>query len=289
MVHRNSIAVVGLLFIVLVMTGFVVGRAPHASALGIVTPFILPAILTFTFLVVFAYGKAIIEMLTAFLLNRPKQEGRKISPLASLLGYIVVVITLILLVRTGVIQKFFNILQQTATLIASSGAQILHTNQGIKSAPSALTVALSYYTVLIFVGIIFLSVVLFFAAIRLAYREAHETFSGEQTKLEALRVVQQAANSLRNNTEYEETILKCYRQMCNVLSGRGFIIASEQTAREFASTVSQKLSLGNDAVNGLTFLFEEARYSAHIISDDKRRMAVNELGSLEKALSKGAG
>lgn len=289
MVHRNSIAVVGLLFIVLMMTGFVVGRVPHASALGIVTPFILPAILTFTFLVVLAYGRAIIEMLTAFLLNRPKQEGRKISPLASLLGYIVVIITLILLVRTGVIQKFFNILQQTASLIASSGAQILRTNQGIKSAPSAITMALSYYTVLIFAGLIFLSVVLFFAAIRLAYREAHETFSGEQIKLEALQVVQQAANSLRNNTEYEETILKCYRQMCNVLSGRGFIIASEQTAREFASTVSQKLNLGSDAVKGLTFLFEEARYSAHIISDDKRRMAVNELGSLENALSKGAG
>jgi hypothetical protein len=76
--------------------------------------------------------------------------------------------------------------------------------------------------------------------------------------------------------------------MCEVLSGRGFIIRADQTAREFASTVSKKLSLGNDAVKGLTFLFEEARYSDHVINDDQRRLAVNKLGSLENALSPGA-
>ncbi len=290
MVHRNSIALVGVLFVILMMTGFVVGRTPHASALGVMAPFILPAILTLYFLVVLAYGKRIIEMLAALFLYRPKQERSKVSLLAGILGYIVVFVALILLARIGSLQSFFSLLQEAFTVIVSSGAQIAHLNQGIKSAPSATMVALSYYTVLIFAGIAFLSVTLFFGALWLAFKEGREgSSSGEEVKLEALQVVQQAVNSLRNNTDYEETIVKCYRQMCEVLSGRGFIIGADQTAREFGSTLSKKLSLGNDAVKTLTFLFEEARYSAHIINDDQRRLAVNKLGSLENVLSQGAG
>lgn len=289
MVHRNSIALVGVLFVILMMTGFVVGRIPHASALGTMAPFILPAILTLYFLVVLAYGKRIMEMLAALFFYRPKQEHSRVSLLAGILGYIVVFVALVLLARIGELQSFFSLLQQAFTAIASTGAQIAHLNQGIRSAPPATMVALSYYTVLIFAGIAFLSVTLFFGALRLAYKEGHEGPSSEEVKLEALQVVQQAANSLRNNTDYEETIVKCYRQMCEVLSGRGFIIGADQTAREFASTVSNKLSLGSDAVRGLTFLFEEARYSAHIINDDQRRLAVNSLDSLENALSQSAG
>jgi hypothetical protein len=288
MTNRNNLALASLLVIVLIMTSVILGSAPHASALVGITPFIIPTILTFTFLVILAYGKVIIAMLAALFLGRQKQDRRKIGFLGTLLGYIVVAIALILLFRTGGIQKFLSLFQQTANLIQSSGAQILHTNQGIPAAPSALTVALSYYTALVFAGIVFLYAALFFAAVRLAFRQTHEPLSGEQTNVEALQVVQQAVKSLTNKAEYEETILKCYRQMCDVLRGRGFVIASDQTAREFASTVSQKLSLGIDAVKGLTFLFEEARYSAHIITDDKRRLAVNELSSIEDALSKGA-
>jgi hypothetical protein len=288
MASRSSLALVALLVIMLIMTAAVAGKAPHVSALGDITPFILPAILTFSFLVVLAYGKVIVAMLAALLLKRPKRDERKMGFLATLLGYLIVAIALILLVRTGGIQRFLTLFDQTATLIQSSGAQTLLTNQGIQSAPSALTTLLSYYTALIFAGIILLYVIFFFAALRLAFRQNHPPFSGEQTKREALQVVQQAVKSLTNKAEYEETILRCYRQMCDVLRGRGFVIAPAETAREFASTVSQKLSLGSDAVEGLTFLFEEARYSAHIITDDKRRLAVNELSSIENALSKGA-
>ena len=294
MVNRDSIALVGVLFVILMMTGLVVGRTPRTSALGTMAPFMLPAILTLYFLVVLAYGKRIIEILAALFLYRPKQQRGKASPFAGILGSIVVFVALILLARIGALQSFFSLLQEASTSLVglweSSGAQIAHLNQGIKSAPSATMVALSYYMVLIFAGIAFLSVALFFGALRLAYKEGHEgSSSGEEVKLEALQVVQQAVNSLRNNTNYEETIVKCYRQMCEILSGRGFIIGADQTAREFASTVSKKLSMGNDVIRGLTFLFEEARYSAHIINDDQRRLAVNKLDSLENALSQGAG
>jgi len=72
--------------------------------------------------------------------------------------------------------------------------------------------------------------------------------------------------------------------MCNVLLDCGFRIAPTQTASEFARNVSIRLGLGGSAVNGLTFLFEEARYSNHQIDDSRRADAISQLENLERSL-----
>jgi hypothetical protein len=72
--------------------------------------------------------------------------------------------------------------------------------------------------------------------------------------------------------------------MCETLSEKGHNIQPAQTPREFVQNVSRKLDLKADSVKGLTFLFEEARYSNHNIGDEKRGMALNYLRSLEHAL-----
>jgi hypothetical protein len=73
--------------------------------------------------------------------------------------------------------------------------------------------------------------------------------------------------------------------MCAILSDRGFLISPTQTAREFGENVSRKLELGGASVSGLTFLFEEARYSDHLIEDQKRHLAMDYLNSLERVLT----
>jgi len=99
-----------------------------------------------------------------------------------------------------------------------------------------------------------------------------------------LQAVQQARAKLKASEKYYETILDCYKQMCRVLSDSGHSIRPTETPREFAQSVSKKLELGTDSVLGLTFLFEEARYSNHRIGDEKKELAVNYLGSLEQVL-----
>ena len=73
--------------------------------------------------------------------------------------------------------------------------------------------------------------------------------------------------------------------MCMILSDAGIVQIHSDTAREFAEDVSLKLRAGSDAVQALTFLFEEARYSNHQITEEKRVMAVQYLESLQQALS----
>ena len=147
--------------------------------------------------------------------------------------------------------------------------------------------ALLYYTLLVFGAVVLVSFGLFFGGLKTAYhmiREEHAPFPSVPARIEASKVIQKAAMSLKLTGDYRETILNCYRQMCNVLSERGFGIEPTQTASEFAHSVSIRLGLGGSAVNGLTFLFEEARYSNHQIDDSRRAEAINQLETLERSL-----
>jgi hypothetical protein len=73
--------------------------------------------------------------------------------------------------------------------------------------------------------------------------------------------------------------------MCRLLAEIGLEIGLAQTPREFALQASKKLRFGKEAVNTLTFLFEEARYSQHSLGDDKRSIAISQLTTLQNALA----
>jgi hypothetical protein len=142
--------------------------------------------------------------------------------------------------------------------------------------------------VILFLAIVFVSFGLFFGGLRTAYTWARDDLrpaKSRPVRQEALEIIRNASYSLRSNGEYRAVILRCYRQMCQMLSEDGFKIRLDETAREFSQNVSGKLKLGSEAVRCLTFLFEEARYSAHEIEDEKRVTALNELDLLERALT----
>jgi hypothetical protein len=113
-----------------------------------------------------------------------------------------------------------------------------------------------------------------------------EAVTSENTvKQKATEVVSRTVRMLEAGNNYQETILACYRQMCILLGEIGLEIGLAQTPREFALQASEKLRFGKEAVNTLTFLFEEARYSRHFLGDDKRRLAITQLTTLENELT----
>jgi hypothetical protein len=144
---------------------------------------------------------------------------------------------------------------------------------------------LFYYTILVFGAIILVSFSLILGALRSAYLERRALTDNSELKNGTLDIIQDAMAKLESRQKYNEIILECYRQMCETLSGKGHLsIQPAQTPREFADGVSGQLDLDAESVKGLTFLFEEARYSKHTIGDDKRGLALNYLRSLEHAL-----
>ena len=286
MPQREWIASAALLGLILLFTVIATGSEPKPILIGALAQYLLPALLTLYLLVVLYNARAIIELLASFLLGNRKQEGTGHSWMV-VIGYAIgVIIVLVFFISFPRLQKMLGAVQAA---VAGTWA-IFGLTPGLppQIAATSTNLYLFYYIVLLFIAIVLVSFTLLFGGIRTAYRWAREEHSQLNTKLvrqETLRVVQKAARDLRLTGDYRETILNCYLQMCHVLSLHGFRIGLQETASEFSNKVSDKLGLGGDSMRGLTFLFEEARYSDHSIDDTKRASAINQLETLERSLA----
>lgn len=291
MLRKQTALLIGLTAIVLILTGSAVRGRANSSALGVLAPVIIPALFTLYLIVVLAYGRAIIEILAAFLISGPRNEGRHmVSLLATIFAWAMVLSMIGLLVRyqRELAQIMVNVLQQAGGFFLSTlGVSPQTIQMEAASNASATNMMLFYYTIVVFGAIVLVSFSLLFAAVHKAYKDARSTTTAvaeSGPRQQALKVVQEALTNLEGSERYHEIIVRCYKQMCEILFDRGYVIGAAETAREFAENVSSKLDLGVDSVRGLTFLFEEARYSDHRIGDEKREMALNHLNSLELAL-----
>jgi hypothetical protein len=286
MFEKQTVALVGLTAVILVLTGAAVGSAPSSPMLGVVAPVIIPALLTWYLLMILAYGGRIIEILAAFLVLRPLKETRQTqSMLATVLAWVIVIALAVVIIRPEIMQSLAGAFQQAAEVFSSSANVLSQTNQaGVESNPSPSNVVLYYYAILVFGAILVVSFSLFLGGLRKAYTEIRAQSGEHRLREDVLGVVKSTRAKLEARDRYPDAIIECYQQMCEILSRRGHEIGPAQTAREFAEHVSGKLDLATDLVKGLTFLFEEARYSDHQIGDEKRSIALNYLYSLEHAL-----
>ncbi len=287
MPQRELILPIALLCVIALFTALATSTAPRPPMIGAFAEYLLPAILTIYLLAVLAYSKTIVELLAAFFLGNRKQNASGGRSFAVILGYVIGFVLFFVFFRIVMSQSISGVFQTAANLIGTW----FHPTQSQTVAPSGGASAnpfLFYYTLIIFGTTVVVALALFFGGIRKAYewaREEYAPYNAEAAKREALGVVQKAVTALRLNGDYREAILRCYRQMCQVLASRGFNIGLQETAREFSESISHKLELGGEAIRSLTFLFEEARYSDHLIDDTKRAVALSQLENLERSLA----
>ena len=287
MPQRELIVPIALLCVIALFTAFATGATPRPPMIGAFAQYLLPAILTIYLLAVLAYSKIIVELLAAFFLGNRKQDGSSGRSFAVILGYAIGFVLFFVFLRIVMFQSIVGVFQTAANLVGTwfhaTQSQTIAQPSGASANPF-----LFYYTLIIFGTTVVVALALFFGGIRKAYewaRDEYAPYNAEVAKREALGVVQKTVTALRLNGDYREAILRCYRQMCQVLSSRGFNIGLQETAREFSENISHKLELGGDAIRSLTFLFEEARYSDHSIDDTKRAVALSQLESLERSLA----
>jgi hypothetical protein len=276
-----------LLCVLTVFTVFALGHPVGSTMIGGYADLIAPALLTIYLLAVVANARVIMGLLAAYFLGKGKKEASGVKFLWAILGYAVGFALLVFVLRNTFLLRMFGVMENVIT----AGAAALHLTQA-QNAPvlqsQGINPLLLYYTFIIFGAVVLVSFVLVMGGMHTAYevaRKGHGPTTTATARLEALEVVQTAARNLRSSGDYRDTILNCYRQMCYVLSNYGFMTSPHETASEFSDGISEKLKLGVDSVKGLTFLFEEARYSDHEIDDAKRAKALDELESLERSLA----
>ncbi len=275
---------------ILVLTGSVVGQVPRSPTLGGLAPILILALMTWYLLILIVHRGEIMTALAAILKLRRKTKPDETNLWLTIAVYTTLIVLGIIALWTGLSQRILSRLQGMAIIFGTENPS-RPSSQLNPIAGNPWVTPFIYYGFFVSAAILTLSFVILLGGLSLALktREVNPDDSELEMKMNAAEVVRQTITSLRAAKAYHETILQCYKLMCKVLSSAGIEVEPAETAREFAESISTRLELGKDAVRGLTFLFEEARYSDHEISEEKRIMALNHLKSLEQTLSTNVG
>jgi hypothetical protein len=94
---------------------------------------------------------------------------------------------------------------------------------------------------------------------------------------------EQAISSIQAGGRLDETITRCYREMCRVLQEeRGIERNAAMTPSEFEQVLSGK-GMPRQAVHQLTHLFEEIRYGSKPAGPREEQMAIESLSAIAAA------
>jgi hypothetical protein len=107
---------------------------------------------------------------------------------------------------------------------------------------------------------------------------------------EIANIFSYASELLAAGDEVRSSIFICYQNLCEVLMQRGFLRRGFETVREFELAIRTALpEIREESLIALDRIFEEARYSSHILGENHRSNAtlaltsvVDEINSLEE-------
>jgi hypothetical protein len=106
----------------------------------------------------------------------------------------------------------------------------------------------------------------------------------EEKRREVAEILDEAASELVLGADYRDTVLRCYRLICEVLERESKISGRKLTAREFTVKVSEQLGLGSAYLPRATELFELARYSDLEITRSQALEAADCLSNLSASV-----
>lgn len=116
------------------------------------------------------------------------------------------------------------------------------------------------------------------------YRSLKRKPIASAARTETAEEVAQTIYSLETGTDARSAILRCYRNMSEILARHGTPNKEHLTPREFRSQAGPILGLNEGSLQRLTGLFEVARYSPHPVGEGHRREATSCLKEIQAEL-----
>ena len=102
----------------------------------------------------------------------------------------------------------------------------------------------------------------------------------ESAAKEIADIFSYTAELLAAGDSKREAIFQCYESLVHVLMGRGFLRRDFETVREFEMAIRSALPISEQALLSLDRIFEEARYSSHVLGNQHRESAQMALNSV---------
>ena len=172
--------------------------------------------------------------------------------------------------------------------LALPGGSTRPGDPGASSTSGPIPVSTAFpIAVVVFVSVV-IAIYVFALASRILPRLIDAVKGGEPTRerrrLEAVRAVRRTLLDLESGTDFRTAVMACYQRMCSLIAARGVARQDVLTAREIEGLALAELGLSREGVDGLTDLFEEARYSTHEIGLAQRDRAIECLTSIRREL-----
>lgn len=105
-----------------------------------------------------------------------------------------------------------------------------------------------------------------------------------KSRAAAAEAVTATIQELELGGDVRAAILACFDRFCRLLGERGVREQASLTPRELESFAVRSLQVSEDSAEALTSLFEEARYSRHLLSEADRDRAVESLQRIRSSL-----
>lgn len=139
-----------------------------------------------------------------------------------------------------------------------------------------------------FIGLVVVSSVIVLRAVKVSWDQAKLEATPSTIVTEARALAVEEAIRIVENPETPDPrmkILQCYKRMIKAASDLGAPISQDQTARELELGIRKTLMLRGSAIDKLTRLFEEARYSLHPMTMEDSSQAHDCLLSIAEELN----
>jgi uncharacterized protein DUF4129 len=137
-----------------------------------------------------------------------------------------------------------------------------------------------------FLGLLAVGGLVLVQAVRVSLRETGQLPEGKEVRqMEGLQAVSEAMKLIDDpDTDPRSRVIYSYERLVLTVSKLGTPAEPDMTARELERAICTTLSLKGSATNGLTLLFEEARYSLHEITADDAVRAHDYLNTIAEEL-----
>ena len=132
----------------------------------------------------------------------------------------------------------------------------------------------TYIFLIILAGIL---IAIMVCVIMLRNRQKQQNVSSIQ------EIARETIHRLQKNDDDKQSVINCYKQMCDWLNKKGIKKGSYQTPREFAIAIRNYLKIKPENLYALTQIFEKARYSNHEISNIEKEAAIESLNEIVNA------
>ncbi|MDO9537587.1 MAG: DUF4129 domain-containing protein [Thermoplasmata archaeon] len=106
----------------------------------------------------------------------------------------------------------------------------------------------------------------------------------ERDTIEVAHTIQRTIDAIAGGSDTRATVIRCYTDMCKVMSKYGVKEEEYLTPREFQKLATANLPIPEEQMRSLVDIFEEARYSQHNLGTEDGQRAVKALEAVKERL-----